>query len=107
MKYTITKQTLPHFRWQIIADYVLSTLRAKGANAKLTKAHDEESDAEIKVAHLPDLHVQVGDGYYVVNMWSKDREAMAHVEGECDLVKEIVKVKKYIKERKNKKGEVV
>lgn len=100
--YTITKQNLSHFRWQIIADYVLSTLRAGGANAKLTKVHDEESDAEIKVAHLQDLHVQVGDGYYVVNMWNKDRTAMAHVEGACDLVKEIAKVKRYIKKETKK-----
>lgn len=95
--YTITKQNLSHFRWQIIADYVLSTLRASGFNARLTKVHDEESDAEIKASGLTDIHFQVGDGYYVVNMWNKDRTAMAHVEGTCYLIDEIRKVREYIK----------
>jgi hypothetical protein len=105
--YTITKQNLPHFRWQIIADYLSATLRASGFNPRLTKVHDEETDAEVKAVGLTDIHFQVGDGYYVVNMWNKDRTAMAHVEGACNLIDEVAKVRKYIKARKNKKGEVV
>jgi len=105
--YTITKQNLPHFRWQIIADYLSASLRASGFNPRLTKVHDEESDAEIKAPGLTDIHFQVGDGYYVVNMWNKDRTAMAHVEGTCKIIDEVIKVRKYIKARKNKKGEVV
>ena len=89
MKYEITTSNLAHFRWQILADYVSTNLRNLGYKPKLSKVLDEESDAEIVVESNKDLHVQVGDGYYVVHHWDKNHDFCSFVEGKCDVKKEI------------------
>lgn len=89
MKYQITTRTLPHFRWQILADYVSTNLRKLGYSPKLSKVLDEESDAEVTINERPDVHVQVGDGYYVVHCWDKNHDFCSFVQGECDVKKEI------------------
>lgn len=60
------------------ATKIAAALRQAGFPCTVASELDEDVDAEIAFAEHPDVHVQVGESYAIVNRWVDGGTALRH-----------------------------